>query len=131
MTRSLDDPDVCIKALQRAADRVDGRLTAPAYQALGWTPSLSTVIEAFGSWSAALEAAGLEAESGGGPYDRAELAAAIRAVAARDDRDGPLTRTRYDYLRDDDMPAGQTIHRRTDGFADFRDRVLSSPGDDE
>lgn len=122
MTRH-DDPDVCIQALQRAADRVDGRLSAPKYKALGWTPSLHTIIETFGTWNTAKRAAGL-AVSPQGSHSRAEMRAAVRAVAARDDRDGVLTQQRYDYLRDEWMPSGQTIQRRAGSFAEFRDRVL-------
>lgn len=62
----------CINALQNAADTLEEEPTINSYQELGLTPSVTTITEIFGSWSAAKEAAGVSDYEEQSPKEEAE-----------------------------------------------------------
>ncbi|WEL16749.1 HNH family endonuclease [Halorhabdus sp. SVX81] len=50
----------CIRAIQDAAERLGASPTKAEYEALGLTPSASTILRVVGGWNEAKEAAGLQ-----------------------------------------------------------------------
>ena len=67
--------------IQRVGDETDGRPTEDAYRERG-EYSVQTVYDRFGSWNAALEAAGYPARTGAAPTEAA-LREELQALAER------------------------------------------------
>lgn len=62
--------DDCMAAIQAAADRLGSSPTKLQYEALGLSPSSSSIVRLMGSWNRAKRAAGVETfpqGMGGGP----------------------------------------------------------------
>ena len=62
-TGLTDRQEECIEALNEAADKVGESPTVEEYRQVDVTPSETTIKEAFGTWNAAKQAAGLEIRS--------------------------------------------------------------------
>jgi Homing endonuclease associated repeat len=114
----------CIDALRRVAAKLDRTPLADNARSNGYEahrdqgePVTAVVIYRFGSWNAALDAAGLARNSrrrpdgfGGKTYADDELLGAVRAVIAEH---GPyLTAVAYEVRRSPDQPSGSLIRRR-------------------
>lgn len=65
--RTYTDEDILSALKSAASEQEDGRLSADQYQASGYKPSVYTVAERFGTWLAALKAAGLKSPGRGRP----------------------------------------------------------------
>jgi hypothetical protein len=59
MSETYTDAE-CLGALQDAAEQFDRSLTQAAYQPLAGSPSVATLRERFGSWTATKRAAGVD-----------------------------------------------------------------------
>lgn len=93
-------------------------LRAYAEYRLPGEPSVSTIVGRFGSWNAALENAGLEANrrAGGRPldYSNAQLVNAVAKVQAEIGATR-VTARRYEEEREEGMPSGALVRRRLRG----------------
>lgn len=65
--RLVTDADACIEALFEAADQLGESPTKAQYEALGLTPSASTILRVMGGWNRAKRAAELETNHSRGP----------------------------------------------------------------
>lgn len=114
---------IILSALQEAANSENDPLTLSKYrrfvrkQASVRYPSSSTISNRFGSWEAALQAAGLKqlartAQPSKSPYTNEQLLQFLRGAAAK--VDGPLTTNKFYHLHQ--RPSVTVIRNRFGGW---------------
>lgn len=115
----------CRAAIQRAAEQLSHPPGRFEYDKLDIIPQRRAIERHYDTWEDALRDAGFEDDEIRPPehvYARSEFEDAIRTVAAR--TDALLSLDRYERLRDDDHPHGETVAKRFGSFPEFRDEVL-------
>ena len=113
MSRWTDED--LLDALRRAV-AADDALTTIAYRqrVVSGDPSVSTILDRFGSWSAALEAAGIGHDALAGRRWTADSAAV--ALAAWLDATGSVRVADYQADRRPDLPSEHTLRRLFSGW---------------
>lgn len=109
----------CLDAIRAVADDVTGTFTKAAYDAARpeTAPTGRTLHNRFGSWVAAVEAAGVDVDRVPDPpasYTRADCLDALAEVAR--DLDGSPTGHEYEAHRPADAPSVATIIDQCDGW---------------
>lgn len=112
----------CIDAIQTAATQTDGKLTTKKYQATKSddAPSISPIKRVFGTWTEAVDAAGLEQN----PYTQWTPSELINLLQHyHTETDGKLTLETYQRISEENDPSVRPFRRAFETWTNALDRA--------